>query len=293
MEYGVIHSVTIGDADSTVAAAPGEFVPTAAGPVKAEDIPPASANRLWDQPRQSEVSYVIASTSSDRQSFEMISADLRVLFRVGLDDESARRAAYRTNDPETLVRTLARELLAQFFATRTLSDVLGADREAIANGLRKDLMARLLALRTGIEVVTVVVEAAQPPAGAAAAYHHVQAAQIDAVTAISAERGRAVASASVATRDAHDRLNNANGAAAEAMGAAKVDLANFGADDHAYQAGGHAFVLERYFANLKSALGRTALEILDDRLDGRDLPTLDLRPPGAGMNDLPQRNTRP
>jgi regulator of protease activity HflC (stomatin/prohibitin superfamily) len=292
VEHGVIHSVTIGDAETTASAAPGEFVPTAATAlVKAEDIPPASANRLWDQPRQSEASYVIASTSANHQSFETISADLRVLFRVGLDDEQVRRAAYRTSDPATLVRTLARERLAEFFATRTLADVLGADREAIANELRQQLSARLDALRTGIEVVAVIVEAAQPPSGAADAYHHVQAAQIDATTQISMERGRATAAASVATRQAHDLLNQATGSAAETIGAAKIDLTYFKADDGAYHAGGHAFILERYFANLKSALARTVLEVLDDRLDGHDLPTLDLRPL-RGMDDVPQRNSR-
>ncbi len=222
----------------------------------------------------------------------MINADLRVLFRVGLDDEAVLRAAYRTSDAATLVRTLARELLAQFFATRTLSDVLGADREAIANALQQQLTAKLVALRTGIEVVAVVVEAAQPPSGAAAAYHHVQAAQIEATTEIATERGRAVAVASVATRDAHDTLNKADGEAADAIAEAKVDLVYFRADNSAYQTGEHAFILERYFANLQHALGRTVLEILDDRLDGRGLPTLDLRP-RPGMDDMPLRNSRP
>jgi len=238
------------------------------------------------------VSYVIASTSANHQSFETISTDLRILFRVGLDDESVRHAAYRTSDPPVLVRTLARELLAQFFATRTLSDILGADREAIANGLRQQLTAKLVALGTGIEIVAVIVEAAQPPSGAAGAYHHVQAAQIDAITEISSERGRATASASVATRDAYETLNKATGGAADAIGAANVDLANFRADSRAYQAGGHAFILERYFSNLKSSLGRAVLEILDDRLDGRNPPTLDLRPIRSGMDDMPPRNPR-
>ncbi len=293
VEHGVVHSVTIGDVDNSLAVAPGEFVGRAdTGPVGAEDIPPPSANRLWDQPRPSEVSYIIASTSAGRQSFEMISADLRVLFRVGLDNESVLRAAYRTSDPAALVRTLAREQLAQFFATRTLTDVLGADRQAIANGLRDRLNARLDALRTGIEIVAVIVEAAQPPAGAAGAYHHVQAAQIDATTAIASERGRALATASVAARDAYEALDQAAGNSAQAVDTAKADLTGFGADDRAYRAGGRAFILERYFANLQSALGQTTLEILDDRLDGGNQSTLDLRPPSSGGDNLPTRDLR-
>ena len=293
VEHGVVHSATIGDTETTVSTAPGAFVPTpTTEPVSAEDIPPPGANRLWDQPRPSEVSYLIARTSADHQSFEIISADVRVLFRVGLDDGSVHRAAYRTSDPAILVRTLAREMLANFFVTRTLSDVLGADRETIANGLRQQLTTSLSDLRTGIEVVAVIVEAAQPPTGAAEAYHHVQAARIDAMTEVSSERGRAVATASVAARDAHDALNNANGAAAEAIGAAKTDLAYFDADERAFRTGGQAFVLERYFANLKSALAQTALEILDYRLEGASLPILDVRPSAPGSSDTPLRSPR-
>jgi len=140
-------------------------------------------------------------------------------------------------------------------------------------------------------VVAVIVEAAQPPSGAAAAYHHVQAAQIDAVTEISVEQGRAAAVASAATRDAYDTLSQANGDTAEAIGEAKVELAHFGADRGAYHSGGRAFILERYFRNLKNALSRAVLEILDDRLNGHSLPSVDLRPPRA-VDDV-QRWNRP
>ena len=269
VEYGVVHAVSVGT-DSPGAADPADTS-------TADGNAPTTANRLWDQRASSDISYLIASHSAGKQSFETVSVDIRVLYRIGLDDQSARRALYGVVAPDALVGSLAGRLLAGFFADRTLVDVLGARREQVANDLRASLQTQLDARQSGIEVVALVVESMHPPGGAAVAYRNVQAAEIIASTQKAQETGRAHSTLSVAARDGHDVADQAQAAAAERVAAAQSERWQSDADTVAYRDSGRAFLLERYFSNLRTALGTAALEIVDHRLGQSTMPMIDLR----------------
>ncbi len=269
-EYGAVHALSLGGEDA-VAARTG-----------AEDAAPASADRLWDGAHPTEVSYLIASLdAAGGQSFQVVDVDLRLLYRVGMDGASALRAAYAMAAPDALVRAQAGRLLARVFAGKALADMLGAGRETLAEALRAQLQAELDRLGSGIELVDVVIEAIHPPAAAADAYHNVQAAEIVADTAVAMERGRAQAATAAARQTSTDLVLGARGAAAETVGQANASLRTFTADQGAAQAGGRAFLLERYFANLSTALAKSPLVIVDHRLNGANAPVIDLRSFGA------------
>ncbi|HET6307042.1 MAG TPA: SPFH domain-containing protein, partial [Rhodopila sp.] len=271
VEYGVVHAVPIGV--DPAGAQPQADTSSADGP------PPLSANRLWDQQSGTDTAYLIATRDSGKESFETVSVDIRVLYRIGMDDASARRALYGLETPDTLVRSLSGRLLARYFADRTLPQVLGARREQVAVSLRTALQAQLDARSSGIEVLAVVIESMHPPSGAAVAYRSVQAAQIAASTQRAQETGRAYGSRGAAARDAHDLADQAQALAAEIVGAARADRAQADADTLAWRDGGRAFLLERYFANLRTALASAPLEVIDNRLDRADAAMIDLRPP--------------
>jgi regulator of protease activity HflC (stomatin/prohibitin superfamily) len=151
--------------------------------------------------------------------------------------------------------------------------------------LRHNLQAQLDALRSGIEIVGLVVEELHPPAGAASAYRAVQAAQIDASAAIAQEQGRARGTASLALRDANDARDAALAQAAETEQAAATEKTRMLADDRAWRAGGAAFLMEQRFARLRASLGHAPLEIVDSRISAR---LLDLRAGAAGQTpDVP------
>jgi regulator of protease activity HflC (stomatin/prohibitin superfamily) len=147
-------------------------------------------------------------------------------------------------------------------------------------------------LDTGIEIVAVTIEAIHPPAGAATAYRNVQAAEIAATNAIATERGRAQTTQSVARLNAHNATDDATAAAGEAVSAARVDLTGITADDRPFHAASRPFLLERYFTDVKAALENVPLEIIDHRLTGASLPTIDLRPPGLPRDTTDIRPTR-
>ncbi len=270
VELGVVHAIALGGADA---------IDMRTG---AEDATPASADRLWDRVHPAEVSYLLASLdTSGAQSFQTVNVDLKVLFRMGLDDASALRAAYAVAAPEALVRAEAGRLLARVLAGKVLDDMLGENRETLAETLRAQLQAELDRLGSGVDLVGMVIEAIHPPAAAAEAYHNVQAAEIIARTAVATERGRAQASAAAARQTSTDLTSGARGLAAETTGQAETALRVFTADQDAARAGGPAFLLERYFANLSAALAKSPLMIVDHRLRGADAPVIDLRSFGA------------
>jgi regulator of protease activity HflC (stomatin/prohibitin superfamily) len=274
LEFGAVHAISI-EADTSQSGGPAE-TSTADGPS------PKSANRLWDQQTTTDVSYLIAGHSGTRQSFEIASVDIRVMYRIGMDNQSAARVLYGQADPDRLVRSLTGALLSRFLADTTLIQVLGERREHLAAQLRADLQGELDHRQTGLEVVALIVESMHPPAGAAVAYRSVQAAQIAASAQRSEEIGRSYATVGAAERDAHNFRDDARGAAAELLSTAEVDRTQNDADLLAYRSGGQAFTLERYFATLRAAMARAAVEIVDSRLGNDQQPLIDLRAPLPG-----------
>lgn len=284
-EFGVMHSALI-SYDGAGA------VRSVADRSTAEGDPPAGANRLWDSEQAGDVSYIIASSEQNQQSFQTVSASVRVLYRIGLTDADARDALYREANPDALVHALAGRSLAQFFAARTLPSVLGENQSVMADDIRTQLRQALDRLHSGIDIVAVTIEAIHPPSGAASAYRAVQAAEIDATTSIATERGRAQTTQRIAERDAHAATDGATASAAETVSAARVDLTDITVDDRPYRAAGKPFLLERYFTELRSVLAGVPLEIVDHRLSGANLPTIDLRPPGMAR-DGAERHSEP
>ncbi len=250
-------------------------------PVGAEAIPPPSLDRLWEQAHPEEMIFLIASQSGGRQSFQAVAADVRVRWRVGLSDQAALDAAYRTQAPGPLVRAGASRAVARALAGRTLDEVLGERRDRFADMLRLGAQVDLDAAQSGIEIVAIVVEAIHPPAGAAEAYHAVQAAEINANARVASERGRAAATLAVGAERAIGEIADAEGLSAELKGQAQGDAALFAADRDGAALAPGAFVRERYFDRLVAALARVPMTIVDSRIVPADAPVLDLRPPGA------------
>lgn len=273
-------------------ARPGAAPPGLPG---AEDRPGVAADRLWDQAHPSEAAYLVASTSRGQQSFESVDIDLRVVYRIGLSDQAAIRAAYATSDLQRLVQSKSSRLLAHYFAGHTLPGVLGADQASFSHDIGATLQAELDRVDAGVDVMAVVVEAVHPPPGAASAYHAVQTAAIAAHTAIAEQAAIAAASDGEARKQVGDLRDMAAAHAREAVVAARVQAILFGADRSANARDGATFLLERRLDRLGAGLAHRQLLIIDHRLRCVDAPTIDLRPPGsaAASPDLPSRPIEP
>ena len=273
VEFGTLHSVAIGVDDQGTAAAPER--------VGAEDTPPQSLNRLWESTHANQANYLVPSTGSGQQGFQSVSTEISVLYRVGLTDSAALQSVYEVADPEALIREAGSRIVLRYFNSRTLLAVLGERRDNVAAALREALAADLDSHHAGIEIVSVLIEEIHPPPGAAAAYHAVQAAEINASASISDERGRAKRVAGVAQQEAHQLTTAANATAIERVDAANADAYRFDAERRAHAEGGASFLFERSIARIQAELGQKPLTILDHRLSSAPGPIIDLRAPAG------------
>lgn len=268
VENGVVHELatSVGEATAPIVAEPAE------GPA------PTTANRLWDASHVNDKSQVIASSRADKQSFQIVNMDVRFVYRIGLTDQAALAATYNSANVPTLIRSTASRILVHDFASRTLDGLLGEDRVGLAEEIGRAVQADLEKLDSGVEILATVVEAIHPPAGAANAYHGVQAAQIAAQALISRERGAAAEATNQAQLRASIARDQATASAREINAAAQAADLKFSAEQKAYASAGQAFVLEQYFSQLSQGLTNASLLVLDHRLGGSgNAPTIDLR----------------
>ncbi|WLG87804.1 protease modulator HflK [Pseudomonas cucumis] len=282
VENGVVHELatSVGETSAPVAAEPAE------GPA------PAIANRLWDASHVNDKSQVIASSRADKQSFQIVNMDVRFVYRIGLSDQAALAATYNSADVPTLIRSTASRILVHDFASRTLDGLLGEDRVGLAEEIGRAVQADLQKLDSGVEILATVVEAIHPPAGAANAYHGVQAAQIGAQALISRERGAAAEATNQAQLQASIARDQATASAHEINSSAQAADLKFAAERKAYASAGQAFVLEQYLSQLTQGLANAKLLVLDHRLGGSsNAPTIDLRTFTLPADPTPSRNS--
>ncbi|MHC8346915.1 protease modulator HflK [Pseudomonas sp. RT6P73] len=268
VENGVVHELatSVGETSAPVVLEPAE------GPA------PAIANRLWDASHVNDKSQVIASSRAEKQSFQIVNMDVRFVYRIGLTDQAALAATYNSADVPTLIRSTASRILVHDFASRTLDGLLGEDRVGLAEEIGRAVQSDLQKLDSGVEILATVVEAIHPPAGAANAYHGVQAAQIGAQALISRERGAAAEATNQAQLQASIARDQATASAHEINSTAQAADLKFTAEQKAYASAGQAFVLEQYFSQLTQGLANAKLLVLDHRLGGsNNAPTIDLR----------------
>jgi regulator of protease activity HflC (stomatin/prohibitin superfamily) len=269
VEYGVVHEMPI------VFRTKAE--PPPSGDSAIEAAAPPTADRLWDTSHEDEGSYLVASLSDGRQSFEAADIDISVAYRIGLDDRAAEDAVYRIAAPRQTIQALCGRLLARYFAHSTIAAILSQSRQGFVADFRKNLQQQLDSLGSGIEILAVVMEGVHPPAKAAASYQGVQAAAVESVTKVALARAEQAREMKMAELVARATRNDAISAAAERIGAAKADRIVFDGERQAYAAGGRAFLFERRLQRLDLGLADKPVILIDHRLTESQIPTIDMR----------------
>lgn len=267
VEFGTIHSVAAG---TDQASDPDQRI-------GAEAIPPPSLNRLWTTTHATEAGFLVASESGGRQSFQTVSTEVLILYRIGLTDADALQAAYGAEDPDALVRQAGSRLAMRYFGSHTLEAVMGAQRETLQESLRAEIAHDIAPAKAGIEIVGVVVEEIHPPAAAAAAYHAVQAAENNAKASVSEETGLAFGTAGAAQSEAADILAKAKASATERIQAATAEAYRFAADKRAHDQSPRSFLMERSYNNLIGALGKSPMTLVDHHITTSPDSLLDMR----------------
>ena len=276
-ENGVVHELAANVSSDDMQAEPDRS--------GADDPAPPGANRLWDVSHVAENAQVISSEADTKQSFQVVNMDVRFVYRIGLTHEAVMAAAYHCADVEALIRSLASRVMVHYFASRSLDGLLGEQRDALASDIGRTVQTDLDHFGSGVELLSVLVESIHPPAGAAAAYHSVQAAQIRSQAIVAEERGTAADTVNEAREEASAVTDSASAAAREHTAAAEAAKLGFDAEQESFRDAGQAFVRERYFSQLAQGLAKANLVIIDHRIGSAGVaPTIDLRTFGAPAN---------
>ena len=270
--------------------AAGEEPDSASEPLaSAEGEAPQSADRLWDAIHSFDKAQIIASQSGSQQSLQIINSDVRFMWRIGLTDDAALAATYHSTNLPELIRSAANQVLVHQFSSQTLEQLLGEQRNALAGQIKQAVQQKLDSLHSGVELLSTVVEAIHPPAGAADAFHGVQAAQISAQALISRERGHAAEQAASAQTIATTRQHQAQMNATDVTSKAQSTAVRFAAQKQAVAQSGQVFVDELWYSQLHQTLGHSPLLIIDSRIGASSPPTIDLRE-FPSLNDAARRD---
>jgi regulator of protease activity HflC (stomatin/prohibitin superfamily) len=277
VENGVVHQLATGlvqDKAGGWQAAPEN----AQDGTSAEAFAPHEADRLWDVSHRAETVQLLAGPGATAQSVQLVSLDIRLVYRIGLRDRAALAVLYHDADLSARLRSSANHALLHYFAGRTLDALLGDQLARVSRELRSIIQADLDRQGSGIELLAVVVETLHPPAGAAHAYHAVQAAELATQAQIAAERGRAVTAMAQASQIATQARDEAQANAADERAAAQAGAITFEAERQASRSAGPAFQYERRLEKLAQGLNGARAVIVDHRIAGTGMPTVDLRP---------------
>ena len=238
------------------------------------------ADRLWDVTHEGETTQVVAGAHELSQTFEVVSADIRLTYRTALSDQAARDSLYRTIDTVQTLRVIANREVIRYLASHTLTSLIEERQTAVQDALESSIQRRLDALQSGIELTAVVIEAIHPPAAAASAYHAVQAAQIRAQASIAKAHGQAAEALGMARQDAESAVSAAEADAVETQANAKIDHTDFDADMQGARSdnvGGAAFRFEYMMHSLARGLKDAHMTVIDDRIAGSQQSVIDLR----------------
>lgn len=269
VENGTVHELQLGDIT--------EKAPSPLEPNSAEGPAPQSTWRLWDNNHATDQSQVIASTASDKQNFQIVNMDIRLIWRVGLHDSDALSSQYQAERLPELIRSIARQVLVKQFASAQLDELLTGQQVALPLVINQKIQQRLNALNSGVELLFTRIEAIHPPVGAADAWHGVQAAQITENAVIAREKGYAASMNSDAQNRSLTLIHDAQAIAAENLAQANAAATHFAAEHQAWQQAGNAFILERRYQIFSQALAHAPLLILDNHLPDTSKPVLDFR----------------
>ncbi|WP_322053910.1 protease modulator HflK [Paraburkholderia bannensis] len=280
IDNGAVHQIVVSDIADVANVADRASI--AAPLIPADARAPEQLDRLWDVAHPWETSQVIAGANAQQQNFEIVSADVRLDYRIGASEADARAALYRAANIADVTRAIANREIVRYLASHTLDALVEARQTVIADAIRQATQQQLDRLGSGIEVTAVVIESVHPPAGASAAWHGVQAAQIRTAASVAEAHGLAATLVGTAHEQAQASVAEANASAAETLSAAHIQQTTFSADIAAQQAGGPAFAFEYYLRNLQQGLQNANLTVIDDRLVSDKRATIDLRSFNAG-----------
>jgi membrane protease subunit HflK len=171
-------------------------------------------------------------------------------------------------DPADTIRAVAESAMRDIIARSELAPILNRDRGAVANDLKDAVQRTLDAYQSGIQVVRVNLDRADPPGEVIDAFREVQAAQQERDRLEKEADAYANRVLAQARGDAAATLEQAEGYRAEAVNTAEGEAARFNSIYEEYVKAPEVTRRRMYLETMEQVLGDVDKVILGDNMGG-------------------------
>lgn len=131
----------------------------------------------------SENEYGMRSSVNEFTESHMLTGDENIVdinLTVVWNIKDAKDFLFKTRTPESTVKVAAQSVLREIIGQSKMEDVITGDRDKIENDTKKELQGLLDGFETGVNVVRVKLQKADPPTQVVEAFNEVQRAKTDA-----------------------------------------------------------------------------------------------------------------
>ncbi|MFH1266868.1 MAG: SPFH domain-containing protein, partial [Planctomycetota bacterium] len=238
-------------------------------------VPGAGRQRayLWSKTHAEEEFALVLGTGA-----EVVAVNALVFYKISEDKEGFLDYVYhsiysenpedRSESPDLALDAYAHRALMEQTRSTTLGEILSTNRAEFAGRLKESLREYADENRLGIDVIDVALVALHPPIEAAEDYLDVISAQINANRFQIDAEGESLVTVQTALTESNFNVAKADVFAAEQLGRASEESAEFLAIREAYSAAPDAFKLRLYFEAVEEALAGKRLIVVDKTLAG-------------------------
>lgn len=131
----------------------------------------------------SENEYGVRNSVNEFTESHMLTGDENIVdinLTVVWNIKDAKDFLFKTRTPESTVKVAAQSVLREIIGQSKMEDVITGDRDKIENDTKKELQGLLDGFQTGVNVVRVKLQKADPPTQVVEAFNEVQRAKTDA-----------------------------------------------------------------------------------------------------------------
>lgn len=198
---------------------------------------------------------------------EVVSINLRLEYKIADLDKYIRNSACA----ECILEAMAYELVTDRTISTDLNTLLTADRAEFSATFRDELVEKINAYGTGIEVVSVVLESIHPPVEIAETYQKMVSAEIQAEEYILEAEGSAATVVANAEITRALTIGDAKSAYYTQVATASAGVAEFMAAVEAYSTYPEAYKYQKYLEAVATAYSNARIVIVGDGVDTKNL----------------------
>lgn len=177
--------------------------------------------------------------------------------------KDAKDYLFKTRTPESTVRVAAQSVLREIIGQSKMEDVITGDRNKIENDTKKELQGLLDSFETGVNIVRVKLQKADPPKQVVDAFNEVQRAKTDAERFKNEAEAYANEVLPKAEGEAIKRTQEAEAYKQAAISKAQGEAKRFSSVYEAYKNGRLVTAKRLYLETMEDVLKKTKTVVMD------------------------------